>query len=873
MRALARSPQLNGSIIPPAHMIERPDDSAATQAQPASARTTQSIGPYRLMQPIGEGGMGTVWLAEQTRPVRRQVALKIIKAGMDTAQVVARFEAERQALAMMDHPAIARVFDAAATPEGRPYFVMEYIKGEPITTYCTRHKRSVAERIALFLQVCDGVQHAHQKGVIHRDLKPSNVLVTLQDDRPVPKIIDFGVAKATTQTLTDRTLYTELGSLVGTPEYMSPEQAEMSGLDVDTRTDVYALGAILYELLTGVLPFDSKALRANTLEEIRRTIREVDPPRPSTRVTTVAASGAAPQPRHDAGRLASQLKGDLDWITMKALEKDRTRRYGSASDLAADLQRHLNHEPVLASPPSTAYRVSKFVRRHRVSVAGGALVSVLLIAFGATMATQARRIARERDRASREESKAKAVNAFLQDLLSQASSYGQAAVEVAPDPDIKVRTALDRAAAQITGKFDQEPLVEASIRQTLGQTYGDLGLYRQARPHADRAFALRQRLLGDDHVDTLDSLAMLAYLDSVQGDYTSAARRYAAVLDARRRLLGPRHRDTLRAMNQVARIDALDGRTEQAEARYTEALAVEREVLAPDDSATMQAMVNLAGTYLKRGAPKEAEPLLTQALAIRRRTLGAAHPSTVSVMEQLAQVYGQQAQYAQAEPMRREILEVRRHALGAEHPSTIAAMGNLALSLSHQKQRDKLAEAETLLAGSLDAHRRVSGTGHPSTILDALNLAEVLEAEAKYADAERVLRQALDVSRNALGPEHSLTLGLVSDLGWVRIEQHRYADAEPPLREANAGFVKTMPNHINRFDNESILGQSLMGQRKYAEAEPLLLEGYNGLIARIKTIPAYNMDTVTDAGDRIVRLYDAWGKPAQAAEWRKKIQR
>jgi non-specific serine/threonine protein kinase/serine/threonine-protein kinase len=824
------------------------------------------------MQAIGEGGMGTVWLAEQTRPVRRQVALKIIKAGMDTAQVVARFEAERQALAMMDHPAIARVFDAGATPEGRPYFVMEYIKGEPITTYCTRHKLSIDERIALFLQVCHGVQHAHQKGVIHRDLKPSNVLVTLQGDRPVPKIIDFGVAKATTQTLTDRTLYTELGSLVGTPEYMSPEQAEMSGLDVDTRTDVYALGAIFYELITGVLPFDSKALRANTLEEIRRTIREVDPPRPSTRVTTVAASGAAPQPRHDSERLASQLKGDLDWITMKALEKDRTRRYGSASDLAADLQRHLNHEPVLASPPSTVYRVSKFVRRHRAAVTVASVVGLLLIGFGVTMAIQARRIARERDRASREELKAKAVNAFLQGLLSQASSYEQTG-DVKPDPDIKVRTALDRAAAQIAGKFDQEPLVEASIRQTLGDTYGEIGLYKQGRPHADRAFALRQRLLGDDHVETLDSLALLAYLDNGQADYKSAARRYSAVLDARRRLLGPRHRDTLRAMNQVASIDSAEGRIAQAEARYTEALAIEREVLAPDDGVTLQAMVNLAGTYLKRGAPKEAEPLLTQVLATRRRTLGAEYPSTVSAMELLAQVYGQQAQYGQAEPMRREILEVRRHTLGAEHPSTITAMGNLALALAHQRRRETLAEAETLLTAALDAHRRVSGPGHPNTILDAMNLAEVLGAEAKYADAERVLRQALDVSRNALGPEHSLTLGLVSDLGWVRIGQHKYVDAEPPLREANAGFVKTMPNHRNRFDNESLLGESLMGQRKYAEAEPLLLEGYNGLIARIKTIPAYNMDSVTDAGDRIVRLYDAWGKPAQAAEWREKIQR
>ena len=280
-------------------------DSEPTRSPVASPESGEAVGPYRILRKLGAGGIGEVWLAEQTRPVRRQVALKVIKAGMDTAEVVLRFAAERQALALMDHPAIAHVFDAGATPSGRPYFVMEYVRGEPITTYCDRHRLPVPARIDLFLQVCAGVQHAHQKGIIHRDLKPSNVLVTLQDDRPVPKIIDFGIAKATTHTLTERTLHTEVGAFVGTPEYMSPEQAEMTGLDIDTRTDVYSLGVILYQLLTGALPFGAETLREKGLEEIRRTIREVDPPRPSTRVITESSAGGPASQRGAAPRLAT----------------------------------------------------------------------------------------------------------------------------------------------------------------------------------------------------------------------------------------------------------------------------------------------------------------------------------------------------------------------------------------------------------------------------------------------------------------------------------------------------------------------------------------------------------------------------------------
>ncbi|MEM8758323.1 MAG: DUF3365 domain-containing protein [Planctomycetota bacterium] len=367
----------------------RDDDTELVSENPAEAADDavgSSIGPYKVLQHIGEGGFGVVYMAQQVEPVKRVVALKIVKLGMDTKQVVARFEAERQALAMMDHPNIARVLDAGATETGRPYFVMELVRGVPITEYCDKNKLAPLERLALFETVCYAVQHAHQKGIIHRDIKPSNVMVTLHDGHPVPKVIDFGVAKAINQQLTDHTLYTEYRQFVGTPAYMSPEQAEMSGLDVDTRADIYSLGVLLYELLTGTTPLDERRLRETPITEVHRLIREEDPDRPSTRVTTRGDTSliAAQQRRTDVPALKKLLSGDLDWIVMKALEKDRTRRYSSASALAEDMRRFLAHDTVQARPPSSGYRLRKFARRNRAGLAtASAIVAGLLVSIGA----------------------------------------------------------------------------------------------------------------------------------------------------------------------------------------------------------------------------------------------------------------------------------------------------------------------------------------------------------------------------------------------------------------------------------------------------------------------------------------------------------
>jgi serine/threonine protein kinase len=364
---------------------------------PPSEKAGDIIGRYKIREKLGEGGCGVVYVAEQTEPVRRRVALKVIKLGMDTRSVIARFEAERQALAMMDHPNIARVLDAGTTDSGRPYFIMELVRGIRITDYCDQNNLETEARIRLFVQVCHAVQHAHQKGIIHRDIKPSNILVTLHDGVPVPKVIDFGIAKATEGRLTDQTVYTQLYEFIGTPAYISPEQAEMSGLDIDTRTDIYSLGVLLYELLTGETPFDSQELVRSGLDEMRRTIRNQEPVAPSTRLRAMTNADLTTTARRrsvEAPRLVHFIKGDLDWIVMKALEKDRTRRFESASGMAADLQRFLQNEPVEARPPSNVYRFQKLVRRNKMAVAAvfgivGALVLGLAVSFDMYMKEKA----------------------------------------------------------------------------------------------------------------------------------------------------------------------------------------------------------------------------------------------------------------------------------------------------------------------------------------------------------------------------------------------------------------------------------------------------------------------------------------------------
>ena len=820
------------------------------------ADTTESvIGRYHLVRRLGEGGMGEVWLAEQKEPVRRRVALKLIKRGINTREAIARFNSERQALALMDHPAIAKVFDADATPSGAPYFVMEYVVGAPISDYCDNHKLSTRERLQLFALVCDGVQHAHQKAIIHRDLKPSNILVTEVDGKAAPKIIDFGVAKALTQSLSAETMFTRAGGLVGTREYMSPEQASSSGEDIDTRTDVYSLGVIFYELLAGTPPLDLGKLG---LEEFLRRLRQDEPPKPSTKISIqdrATSTEVANRRQTERIALARQLQGELDAIALKALEKERSRRYASASEFAADIRRYLNNEPVLAVPPSLAYRARKFARRYRVALATACAFALVLIAASVISIRQS-------IRANREAAVAGAVSDFLQnDLLAQASAAKQSGPRTKPDPDLKVRTALDRAAQRIQGKFGNEPQVEAAIRNTVGTAYTGLGLYPEAAKQLEAALDLRRRVsgrehpdtlktmndlgnvywregkyaeaealddqtlqierrvLGPEHPDTLVSTNNLAWVYSDEGKYPQAEALYTQALEIRRRVLGPEHPDTLVSMNNLAHVFWYEGKYPQAEALDDQTLQIDRRILGAEHPETLWSMGNLANVYWAEGKYPQAEALASQTLEIRRRVLGAEHPETLWSINNLANVYSGEGKYSQAEVLFSQALEMRRRVLGPEHPDTLRTMFNLANVYASE---GKYVQAEVLHGQALEIRRRVLGPEHPDTLLSINSLADAYAYEGKHQQAEALVGQILQVERRALAPDSPLTLWALADLGEMYQRQGRYDLAENYAEQALAGRRRALsPESPDTMSSEADLALAYLSQGKFAESEPV----------------------------------------------------
>ena len=852
---------------------------APTTASPAGAGAGESrwlpeaFGRYRILRLLGEGGMGAVYEAEQEQPQRR-VALKVIKAGMASPQLLRRFEQESQALGRLQHAGIAQIYEAgtADTAFGtQPYFAMEFIHGSTLLEYVKEHRLNTRQRLKLMAQVSEAVHHAHQRGIIHRDLKPRNILVNAAGQ---PKILDFGVARATDSDA-QATRQTDVGQLVGTLAYMSPEQVLADPLELDIRSDVYAPGVIAYELLAGRLPYNVD----RKLHEVVQVIRDEEPT-PLSSISRV-------------------YRGDIETIVAKALEKDKARRYASAADFAADIWRYLDDEAIIARPPSATYQLQKLARRHKALVAGVAAVFVVLVGgivastWQATRATRAERSAvLERDRAVQAEEKtrlerdrataaeqtatkerdralnaeqaatsernravaaearavqernravaekqradteaatAKAINDFLQgDLLAQASVSAQARPETKADPDLKVRTALDRAAARVAGKFDAQPVVEASIRQTIGNTYKALGLYPEAQRQLERALDLQDRVFGKEHPDRLSTMNNLAEVYWSQGKYDQAKPLFTGALDARRRVLGAAHQDTLTSMN------------------------------------------DLAALYWSQGQYAEAEPLFIQTLDGMRRVLGEEHPDTLSTMNNLALLYRTQGRLAEAEPLYTRALEARRRVLGEEHPDSLSTMNNLAALYWIQ---GKDSQAEPLFTRALEGMRRVLGDSHPDTLTAMNNLAQLYYRQAKFAQAEPLLVDVVALERRALGDEHPNTLGIMNNLALTYLSQRKYAQAEPVLREALRSLEKTAPDSWRRYNSQSLLGASVAGQQKYMEAEPLLLSGYEGLVQRAAAIPSEDRSAVAEAGARIVALYQSWGRPGQAAEWTAKLKR
>ena len=912
------------TVLAPAGFVPQPVSSAETVGMVIAEK-------YKLLERIGEGGMGTVYMAQQTAPVKRLVAVKLIRAGMDSAGMLARFEAERQALALMDHPNIARVLDAGTTGAGSPYFVMELVKGVPITKFCDDHKLTPRERLELFVPVCQAIQHAHQKGVIHRDIKPSNVLVALYDDRPVAKVIDFGMAKAAGTQLTDLTLVTGFGAVVGTPAYMSPEQASFNQMDVDTRSDVYSLGVLLYELLTGTTPIDRKTLARAALLEVLRIVREVESPRPSHRLSTTDALPSIAANRNiEPAKLSRLLKGELDWVVMKALEKDRDRRYATANGLAHDIQRYLADEVVQARPPSAGYRLKKFVRRHKGQVlAAGLALGALIGGFAGTTygmikarkheaeaigarddattawtsekeqrgvaeraADEAKRSAAEAiaQRKIADEKTAEALRRhqeatdqlnitialtdfLLKDLLRQADSARFAEVGPAAVANPTMREALDRAAASLTaeridGRFPGQPLVQAKILATVGETYRGTGQYDKAVTHLRRAAETWQTQFGADHPVTLAAVVRVAAAYHAAGKIPEALAVFDQIRESWVGQFEPKHPNgllNLDTLNELARLYVTIGR--QAEAiqlfeRCRESLATR---LGPTHDTTLGFTNNLATAFESSGKRDVAIKLHEEILAVRMTKSGPHHPDTLLTLNNLATAYSNSGQAAKAVPLLEQALAGQLARDGPTGQYTLQTRHNLAQAY---QRCGRLAEALAHYEQVVPAARRVFQPSHVLTLRFARNWASALEEADQLARAIDLRRELLADERKVYLPDDPRLAESLALLGLTLLRADKPAEAEPALRECLLIRERKEPDAWTTFNTRSMLGGSLLGQRKFADAEPLLVAGYEGMKQRAKAIPPEFRHRLAEALDRLIAFYAAAGKPAEEAKWR-----
>ncbi|HEX8816022.1 MAG TPA: serine/threonine-protein kinase [Terriglobales bacterium] len=799
---------------------------------PAGLEAGQLISDrFHLIRMLGQGGMGQVWLADQLEPVKRQVALKVVSfAGYDQA-ALQRFMLERQALAIMDHPCIAKVFDAGCTAQGQPYFVMEYVPGLPITTYCDQHKLSTAARLELFISVCEGVQHAHQKAIIHRDLKPSNILVVEVDGKPSPRVIDFGIAKLLGDpAAAAQHTGTIFGGIIGTPGYMSPEQTDPNSRDIDTRADVYSLGVVLYELLTSTLPLDLNQWRDKPFDEALRHLREDDPPRPSTRITTrrEAITELAANHATNPQKLVSILRGDLDSIAMKALEKDRAARYQTPSALADDIRRFLSHQPVVARSATFTYRMGKYIRRHRSAVAAASVLVLLLVGFAILQALQLRRTTRERDRAGR------IVN-FMVNMFKVSDP------NEARGNSVTAREVLDKASADISTGLSHDPELQSDLMYAMANTYKNLGLFSRSHQLAQGAFDIRHRTLGDKNPKTLESMNQLGWDLDREGKLPEAEAIIRQASGIEQQTLKPDDPITLETRDTLAVILEDLGKYSDEEKLTRETLAIKKARFGPDDLQTIRTALSLANSLTGQNRYADAEAMYRDLLATEQRVFGADAPRTLSTMHNLANSLQGQGRYPEAEAIYRQAIAIEERVLGPDHPDTADTMTTLANALGYGEGRT--AEAEALYRKAYAIEERTLGPDVPVTLRAKEGLANILSTEGHYPEAEQMQRSILAVRLRALGPDHTDTLLSQYNLASALWRENKLAAADQLLRQTLDAQTRTLgAEYDDTLATQSTLAAVLISERRYQDAETLARTA-NEIQSR--TIGADHPDTIT----------------------------
>jgi tetratricopeptide (TPR) repeat protein len=809
----------------------------------------------------------------------------------------------------MDHPNIAKVLDAGSTDTGRPFFVMELVRGIKITEYCDQHKLTTTDRLKLFIQVCQAVQHAHQKGIIHRDLKPSNILVTLHDRVPVPKVIDFGIAKATAnQKLTDKTVYTALEQFIGTPAYMSPEQAEMTGLDVDTRSDIYSLGVLLYELLIGETPFSSEELLSVGMEAMRRTLREKDPDRPSTKLSTMTQADLTAVAQHrqsEPPRLIKSVRGDLDWIVMKCLEKDRRRRYETANGLALDIQRHLSNEPVLARPQSRLYRLRKVIRRNAAGFAAVTAFALLLILGIVVSTSEAVRATRAEDEQSRlrqdavmarnteaklraeaqaNEEKAKTealksaqVAQFLKDMLHGVGP----SVALGRDTTM-LREILNQTAERVAKDLGQQPAAEAELCYTMGNAYHEIGEYQKAEAMHRRALELRRSAFGMTNTLVADSLCSLASTLAVHGYNTNAEAMQREALEMRSSLLGTEHPDVAISLSALADVLWHNRNFDEAERLYRQALAMRQKIYPNEHPCVAQSMNDLGFVLCLKGADrtkiplvlKESEQLLSGALEMRKHLFGDFHPSVTETTFNLANVLGLEGEIDESEALLLQVLANSEKLLGGEHPRLISILHALGRVMwAHRK----FAEVEPIYKQEVRIRRGRDGSNNGALAIALNNLGNAITQQGRFAEAEPLFRESLEIRKRLYGRTNNLAMRSATSLARALVGQGKAGEAEALLQEEIPIMEEKFQNDWVTFWARNLLGYSLMLQKRYVEAEPLLRSGYLGMSRTGVVVHGEDGDYITYSVELdiargwIAKFYEQTGWAVKATEWKCKL--